>query len=799
MRMDSPDRARGDVGRAGRAAGDAVGWLVAVVLFLALLWARPALAIEIRQAERLKDGEAVAQTVALPDTWAGPASGALRGARYRLRFHLDQPPGDTLWGLRIDRLASVHRIYLNGRLVHEQGGHGSARLRLLPAYLPLAPTLFRRGDNELRLELTFSTRAGLSPVEIGPDTDLRPRYESDRGWDTRWPQHLNIAGAALAACMLLLWWRRPQERATGLFGALWLIASMRNFDYFIAASPFSSGLSDWLYYSAQCGTVALLGLFSIELAGRPRPRLRRVYALALPGLPLLGAVAAAVGLFAPVRQVVYPLLIVMGVGALLLMARLLRGQRGLALAMLCLGVGALVLSGAHDYAFLRSWLPVTDFFWMAYTAPFALAGYAGMLLNRLVRGLERAEELSLMLERRVAERTIELADANAAKSRFLAAASHDLRQPVAAIGLLAGLVRERVAAMGGPALALMDKLSQAVLALEDLLRGLMDLSRLDAGNAAPTPRPVALQPLFDAIALHEQPHAQARGLRLRLRPTDAVVASDPVLLDQMLRNLVGNALRYTSRGGVLVGVRRRGSRWLLQVWDSGRGIAPADQRQVFEEFVQLDNPQRDRNQGLGLGLAIVRRSAALMGHALGLASRPGRGSCFWIELPSAPADARPAAAVEPAAAPLQGRAVWLLEDDGALRDALVERLVAWGAEVVPMASLTDLRAALADIDVDADPSAPPAAPVLLSDHRLPDGDSVQALALFGARFDSTAVVMTGDVGPRLAGLFADYAARGVPVLHKPFDADTLLRLLSTPPPSRRSGPLSTPHETRAPA
>ena len=783
------------VGR-GECIGRIAGWVLLVVLCCGV---RPAWALELRQAERLKDGESTARTVALPDTWAAPASGAPQGARYGLVFRLDQAPGDALWALRIDRLVGVHRIFLNGHLIHERGANGSARPRLLPIYLPLSPTLLRQGDNDLRLELGFSTRGGLSTVEVGPDAELLPRYESDRWRDTRVPQHLNMAGAALAAGMLLLWWRRPKERATGLFGALWLIASLRNFDYFVVASPIPPAMSDWLYYTAQCCTVALLGLFAIELAGRPRPRLRRLCMLALAGLPALGAAAAAAGLFAPVRQAVYPVLIVMGLGALLLMARLLRGQRGWALALLCVGVAATVVSGAHDYAAIRSWVPVTDFYWMAYTVPFALTGYAGMLLNRLVRGLERAEELSLMLERRVTERTAELADANAAKSRFLAAASHDLRQPVAAIGLLAGLVRERAATTGGPTLLLVEKLSQAVHALEDLLRGLMDLSRLETGNAVPAPRPVALQPLFDAIALHEQPHAQARGLRLRFRPTDAVAATDALLLEQMLRNLVGNALRYTTRGGVVVGVRRRGGALRLEVWDSGRGIAPEHQRQVFEEFVQLDNPQRDRRQGLGLGLAIVRRSAALLGHALGLRSRPGRGSCFWIELPSASAALRPVAPVESTTMPLLGRAVWLLEDDGALRDALAERLVAWGADVTALASLTELRRALADAASAPGAADDRAPPVLLTDHRLPDGDGSQAQAHFAERFGTFVIVMTGDVGPQWAARFAEYAARGVPVLHKPFAAEALLRLLAGSAPAAAHAPLPAPHERRAPA
>ena len=182
---------------------------------------------------------------------------------------------------------------------------------------------------------------------------------------------------------------------------------------------------------------------------------------------------------------------------------------------------------------------------------------------------------------------------------------------------------------------LLDRTQDATRALEDLLRGLLDLSRLDTAAATPQLQPVRLQALFDAIVTHEQTAAQAQGLRLRFRPTDRVVVSDPVLLEQVLRNLVGNALHHTRRGGVLVAARRHGANGVrLQVWDTGIGI-PADQQQrVFEPFVQLHDAWPGRQPGQGLGLAIVRRAVDLLGHPLVLRSVPGRGSCFGVGLAS---------------------------------------------------------------------------------------------------------------------------------------------------------------------
>ncbi|HEY4079656.1 MAG TPA: ATP-binding protein [Burkholderiaceae bacterium] len=726
---------------------------------------------ELSQADRLQQGQEAWHAVALPDTWLTPTSSALQDAIYVMHFHLDAAPRDQLWGLSIDRLVSRHRLYLNGQLI--SAGDPEERLRMRSLYLPLTPQLLRQGDNELRLEARFSGRAGLSRVKVGPDLELLPLHEASRWLDTRWPQYLNMAGAAFAGGMLLLWWRRRQERAAGLFGTLWLVASLRNFDYYVTPSPLPPDFSAWLYYLALCSNVTVMGLFALELSGQARPRFRRLLWWTLLVLPALGALATLLGRLTLLQLITYPLLMGLGLGTVPLLWRMLKKQRGAALAWLLLCMVVLILAAAHDYLCMNAGLPVTEFYWLGYAVPFGMASYAALLMNRLVQGLAYREELSLKLERRVTERTSELAEANAAKTRFLAAASHDLRQPVTAIGLLAGLLRERLASASAP--VLMSKLEQAVQALDDLLSGLLDLSRLDAGTKPPAPQAVSLQALFDAIALHEQPHAQAKGLRLRFVASDAVAASDPLLLEQMLRNLVSNGLRYTQRGGVVVGVRRRAERLQLQVWDSGCGIAPEHEQQIFEEFVQLDNPHRDRSKGQGLGLAIVRRSAALLGHAVGVQSRPGRGSCFWIELPHAAAVRVEPKPVLQAGQPLLGQSLWILEDDGALREALTARLQAWGADVRALASLADLRRALAECE-----SAPRA---LLSDHRLPDGDSEQALLLFTARFgDGTAVVMTGDVTLSSEAMAA-HTRRGVPVLHKPFRAEVLLPLLQLAPAS----------------
>jgi signal transduction histidine kinase len=426
----------------------------------------------------------------------------------------------------------------------------------------------------------------------------------------------------------------------------------------------------------------------------------------------------------------------------------------------------------RDALLLDSRLPYEAYYISHYTGALMLVAIVWTLVTQLVAARGAVERLNVELEQRVARRTLELADANAAKTRFIAAASHDLRQPVVTIGLLVGLVREQVAAL--PAVrGMVDRIYAAVGSMEALLNGLMDLSRLEPGTLKPRLQTVPLAWIFDAIARHEHPAAVQKGLALTFRATPLAVTSDPVLLDQIVRNLVSNAIRYTDRGGVLVSARRRGAdKVLVQVWDTGRGIPVEAQAQVFEEFVQLDNPGRDRNKGQGLGLAIVRRGAAALDHPLGLRSVPGRGSCFSIELPLAASPAVPVIDSPHAPDPLQGRRLWLIEDDRAVSDALAMRLRSWGASVETLESAAAVHARLAAC-ASGDALLPE---LIVSDQRLPDGSGLGCIALVRAQAGRPvpAVVVTGDTAPLD---LAKLQATGLPLLFKPFRPAELLALL----------------------
>jgi signal transduction histidine kinase len=352
----------------------------------------------------------------------------------------------------------------------------------------------------------------------------------------------------------------------------------------------------------------------------------------------------------------------------------------------------------------------------------------------------RVESLAAVAARHEAE------IANRAKTQFFTAASHDLRQPLHAMGLFAEALRQRV---HEPEVAqLVNSINESVDALEGLFSELLDITRIDSGGVEVNPQPFEVGDILRKLRLHFEPSAFEKGLALRLRGGRRVVFADPLLVERILRNLVSNAIRYTNDGSVLVSCRPRSERLLLQVWDTGVGIRETEQAKIFDEFYQvpgslaLDPEQR---KGLGLGLAIVKRLAALMDAPLTMRSRAGHGTVFTLELPVGRAP-RASAQALPGKAPLvitlAGRLIVIVEDEPAVRAGLEVLLKGWGATIEAFDSVAaSVRWAAASDPAEVRPD------LFIVDYRLEEGrtgiDAIQALrARFGPKVP--AILVTGS-------------------------------------------------------
>jgi signal transduction histidine kinase/CheY-like chemotaxis protein len=403
--------------------------------------------------------------------------------------------------------------------------------------------------------------------------------------------------------------------------------------------------------------------------------------------------------------------------------------------------------------------------------------------DRLLSSLEqRVEERTAALQSSNAQLTVEIAErrraeeaerrargeaerANAAKSKFLATASHDLRQPFQAMRLFHHILQSRLADHATSEIA--TRLGEAMQAGEELLNALLDISTLEAGTVEPRVSDFPIQPMLTRLAQEFEAQAAAKGLDFRMVPSSAVVRSDPVLLERMARNLLNNALRYTQRGGILLGCRRLTGRLNLVVVDTGIGIPGEKQQAVFEDFFQIGNPERDRSQGLGLGLPIVARMARLLDHPISVRSMLGSGSAFSISVPFVQSSAvAPAPAVERTVeVPPSASTILVIEDDREQRIGMQMMLEGWGYRVIVAGSPEKALIAVR--------SAPNVPSLVISDFRMPSRiTGVETIALIaqivGRRIPG--IILTGDTGP---DRLREAKQSGCVLLHKPFAPERL--------------------------
>jgi signal transduction histidine kinase/CheY-like chemotaxis protein len=369
------------------------------------------------------------------------------------------------------------------------------------------------------------------------------------------------------------------------------------------------------------------------------------------------------------------------------------------------------------------------------------------------------------------EKSRQLDLANTYKTRFLAAASHDLRQPLHALNLF--VAQLQVEPDPAERSRLVARIDAAVGAINELFNALLDMSKLEAGVLEPNLAEFPVARLLRRVETTFAGSAREKGLRLRVVPSAAWIRSDFILVERILFNLVSNAVRYTERGGIVVGCRRRGGWLRLEVWDSGPGIPRDQHKYVFSEFYRLAALDRDRRSGLGLGLAIVERLGRLLQHPVELSSWPGKGSRFAVSVPLIAergelAESPPTSPM--AADPAPGKVIMVIDDDALVLDSMRGLLQSWGCIAATAESGQGALARLAELGQIPD--------LIVSDYRLADGKSgIETIELLRGALgvSAPAFLISGDTAPER---LREASASGFLLLHKPVPAMTLRAVLN---------------------
>jgi signal transduction histidine kinase/ActR/RegA family two-component response regulator len=428
--------------------------------------------------------------------------------------------------------------------------------------------------------------------------------------------------------------------------------------------------------------------------------------------------------------------------------------------------------------FLPNILPFSIFVLFQNDAMHTLMGlgipfFYGTALLVLYRNLHKhlLESLRLRLEKnhlieQLRHKKQAAEKANAEKSRFLAAASHDLRQPLHAQMLLADELKSH--ANNEQCAHIVHKLETSMKAMNGLFNELLDISKLDACAITPNITEFPVSNIFQELELDFAPLANNNNLRFRIHSSELSIRSDQNLLSRILRNLAANAIRYTDKGGILIGCRRRNNNVLIQVWDTGTGIPHHEQEHIFGEFYQLHNPERDRNKGLGLGLAIVARLAELLKHKIHIKSDLAKGSVFSVEVPLATGSGeRPVVnqAVTIQNLDMTGLNVLLVEDDELILATMRDLLGKWGCNVFAASSLDSAMSHLGSLINRLD--------LIIADYRLRNNTTgIQVIDKLESALNRKipAVIVTGDTSPQILQTILQ---TGRYVLHKPVSPQKL--------------------------
>lgn len=386
-------------------------------------------------------------------------------------------------------------------------------------------------------------------------------------------------------------------------------------------------------------------------------------------------------------------------------------------------------------------------------------------INLRLENLELVEDLKIKNVQ--AEQAREIAtQADVSKSKFLAAASHDLRQPLHALGLFVDALENRI--KYPEVRSIVDNIRISTDALSDLLNSLLDISKLDAGVLEPKPANFQLRPVLKRIETDFSELAQSKSLQLEVIDCNYVVHSDPSMLERILRNLVSNAIRYTRQGSVKLDCQLQENQIVIDVMDTGIGIAKDQQENIFQEFYQIENSERDRRKGLGLGLAIVKRLSDLLNTELTVSSIPEQGSTFRVSVPYVESSVVTEDKLDQVSDILPGMAVLVIDDESMIRLGMTKVLQEWGCEVYEAESISQ---ALELVEKDYEIN------IILTDYRLRDNENgIDAIEqIHAVKGESIpAIILTGDTDPERLREARD---SGFKLLHKPVSPAKLRSLM----------------------
>ncbi|MDX8389044.1 MAG: hybrid sensor histidine kinase/response regulator [Mariprofundaceae bacterium] len=711
----------------------------------------------------------------LPDYWrlTMPDQGGLGWYRVSFeRHHLDK----ALWAIYIPGISMTGDLYLNGTLVGTGGSLQPPYSRnwFRPQLFPFPATLLLPGENNIHIRIAGYPNgdAGLYGMTIGHYNDLKPIYETQWWVKILSTYILTILMLAVGFAVLI-----PVSLLRANYEQLWFAAAsfaaaIFSTNYWVYDIPFER--NTWesiIQFSVGFYGYALFMFLSSTIDVR-WPRFQYVcFGYLLIGISLSCLPTAQI---TQAYHYWHSGALMLGIWISLLMALHFKRFRNYNVLGMLLGLGIAVGLAAFDWLAIQSEHPISLFQF----GPTAIVMIAAWLwLNQLVQALKKHEHINLHLHELVEQKSEALTlslheaeSANRSKTRFFAAANHDLRQPLHAIALFVAAIEPYIEKSQG--LPLLNQIRGGMANLNMMFDQLLDMSRFESGVIEAKFQHVPLEPILNKLYQEYFIQCKTKKLSLRLHNRDVWIHSDPVLLERVIRNLLSNAVHYTDKGGVLMGCRLRENIVRIEIWDSGQGIAKEHLTAIFEAFHQLYIPGRDRGKGVGLGLAIAQQVSELLNLELKVRSIVGKGSVFSLEVPTgrneiskeeAPVDTTTMQNIESGVA-LHDKRIWIVDDDKMVLEGMEFLLESWGCQSSCFNSKQAFQEALSIKKVFPE--------LLITDLHLEGGQSgADVIRLLRESHQSIpAILMTADKSARLPG---GLDGNETPIFHKPVDTTAL--------------------------